>query len=145
MTNKVLFLDCDGVLNSWKDFQHGEHNPLNPGSCQLLREVLDATNAKVVISSVWRMDFSWRKLLGDSGPLARSDLFDHDFITPVSKSGRRGEEIKIWLDRNPEVKQYAIVDDNNDFLAYQLPFFVQTPTSTGMQQTHADRLIELLR
>jgi len=157
---KVLFLDCDGVLNGWKDFENPANiDPINPGSAALLREVLDATGAKVVISSVWRRDdgtwhkgllTGWKRLMKEcnpTGPLTRDDLVLPDFKTPVL-SAIRGCEIQLWLDIREQyygdVEKYAIIDDNSDMLPEQKPFFVKTEVKYGMCQYHADKLIELL-
>jgi hypothetical protein len=38
----------------------------------------------------------------------------------------RGHEVEQWLDENPEVKSYVILDDDNDFLTKQRGNFVRT-------------------
>ena len=62
---KVIFLDVDGVLNSEDDlliyraknnitgcilYEEVEDRPL-----KLLKEIIDKTNAKIVVSSSWRI------------------------------------------------------------------------------------------
>lgn len=150
---KILFLDVDGVLNGEKDFANiaftGEPDPLNPGSCLLLREVLNATGAFVVLSSTWRKDdgfledqgitTGWKKLL-QKGVLTWQDLgqtleFAYNFKTPILRSGHRGEEIQAWMDHWGEqvnLERFAIVDDGSDMLEEQLPFFVKTEFRTGL-------------
>jgi tRNA-binding EMAP/Myf-like protein len=45
---------------------------------------------------------------------------------------KRGHEIKLWLDRHPEITQYVILDDIQDFLDEQQDYFVNC--STGEPQ-----------
>jgi hypothetical protein len=42
--------------------------------------------------------------------------------TPELRGRLRGEEIETWLAVHPEVKVYAILDDENDMLAHQPHF-----------------------
>jgi len=147
--SKVLFLDVDGVLNGWRDFKSAsEINPLNPGCCNPLLEVLNTTGAQVVFTSVWRLDHSdhgWRKVVR-TVPLDRNKHMHYAVMTPRLRSGIRGEEIdKILYYLGNEVEKYAIVDDDHDMLPHQKPFFVKTKTATGMTQADADKLIELLK
>ena len=51
----------------------------------------------------------------------------------------------MWLDNHKEeVLNYAILDDENDFLETQLKHYVQTDTYTGLTSEDADRIIEIL-
>lgn len=54
---KVLFLDVDGVLNCEGTFRLTKPDdwiPLDPYMGLLLYRIIQATNAKVVLSSSWR-------------------------------------------------------------------------------------------
>ena len=50
---KILFLDCDGVLNSKRKFPTGYFG-IDPAGMFFLNHILDETKAQVVISSAWR-------------------------------------------------------------------------------------------
>ena len=50
--NKVIFLDCDGVLNSDKTLY--ESNSLEDDLILNLKELVDKTGAKLILSSSWR-------------------------------------------------------------------------------------------
>ena len=58
---KVIFLDFDGVLNS--DTYYEEHNWSAPfideSRLVLLKRIVDATDAKIVLSTSWKM--YWEK------------------------------------------------------------------------------------
>ena len=63
---KYIFLDVDGVLNNKKHYKklHDKYGgrfcnqdmPFNPRSLKNLRNIIDATGAKLVLSSSWRKD-----------------------------------------------------------------------------------------
>ena len=159
---KVLFLDFDGVLNNWK-----YDNPWL-GNCKLkdgytdrdqfgflfdttcvqnLKTIIDATDAKIVISSSWRhlgLDkilvlWNERKLPGeviDIIPLNDS------LTTGNYESLSRGDCIAEWLSQNP-VEGYLIIDDTDDFLAVQKKYFVQTERDDGLTSFDVEIAIAL--
>ena len=148
----VLFLDIDGVLNHRACFIPSRGgSPLCPEAIRRLRGVVSVTGCKVVLSSTWRMLGAHVDKLKEAGGFPSP----HDDWRTSELNGRnpggsiiiskRGEEIAEWLDRHPEVERYAIVDDENDMLQEQLPFFVQTTFDTGMLDEHADRLVHILK
>lgn len=122
---KVLFLDCDGVVNCEKTFQrHRGVIGIDPYMAFLVGNMIDDLDLKVVLSS------SWRHSKEGIDEVSRQvyQVFD---ITP-SCSGIRGEEIKQWLDRHPEVEKYAILDDDTDMLPEQFPNFFKTSWKDGV-------------
>lgn len=60
---KVIFLDIDGVLNSndWyvKTRGVGGYNggDVDPECIELINDLIDATGAKIIMSSSWRSDY----------------------------------------------------------------------------------------
>ena len=46
---KIIFLDIDGVISTQKS-----HYALDKDACDLLGKIIDAADAKIVISSSWR-------------------------------------------------------------------------------------------
>ena len=63
---KVVFLDVDGVLNTSKTFERVYYSFKNTGKKELeidsfrleyLREIIDETDSKLVLSSTWRRFF----------------------------------------------------------------------------------------
>lgn len=58
----------------------------------------------------------------------------------------RGMEIKEWLTkRGKRVSQYAIIDDMNNMLPDQQPYFIQTNSEVGITDEDAERAIEILK
>lgn len=54
---KIIFLDVDGVLNRvWgKNRTDFRKNQLEPELVKHLEEIIDATNASIIVSSAWRV------------------------------------------------------------------------------------------
>lgn len=120
---KVIFLDIDGVLNvigqGWDEYGQLFHPHLEDN----LREVINKTSAKIVVSSTWRMSgLDIMKEMWEKRNLP-GEVID---ITPNLKRGIRGEEIEQWLQGNKNITNYCIIDDNDDILESQRNNFVLT-------------------
>lgn len=139
---KVLFLDIDGVLNSARSCiaNHGyphsfdEHNmPMfDTIAVSLIRGLCAKGDVSVVVSSAWRILHDW-------------DAIGRGLDLPTIGNtpqlvGERGKEIAAWLAEHPEVEQYAIVDDDDDMLAEQRPFFVKTNGMDGLMFADFEKL-----
>lgn len=121
---KVLFLDIDGVCNSLEYAQRNNMNlwhATDPELVKLVRRIVDETKCKVVLSSTWR-------LYPEAREVVKRDVCSFIDCTKDMQSGAkrgvvdRGHEVQEWLDRHPEVTQYAILDDDADFLPDQWLF-----------------------
>lgn len=142
---KVLFLDCDGVLNSTSDLsvRSGRSETidsiyvLDMKKVRLLQKIVEDTGCKIVLSSVWRLHDEGIKTLEFYG------INIHD-VTP-SISGPRGAEIQHWLFNSDEmVERYAIIDDDSDMLPYQFVNFFQTDPDYGLTETIAYRITHFM-
>jgi hypothetical protein len=139
----VIMLDIDGVLNSVSSmvaYHHlrgpsntiySEADRLDPVAIGLLKYLIDVTDAKIVVSSTWRLNYSLQEL---ADIFAKYGWEDAPFVSETGRGGIntvRGDEIKQWLDAHPEVTNYVIIDDDSDMLDEQLPHFVNTSGTTG--------------
>ena len=109
---KVIFLDVDGVLNS--DEYIDKIKKLNVNTIKskvsvnkigLLKQAVDATGARVVLTSSWR----YRR----DGTLLKGLLLKYGICadsTPFMDN-KRGLEIKKYLLDNPDVEDFVILDD----------------------------------
>lgn len=166
---KVLFLDCDGVLNSREFFRtskearsygnmtyDGTWNDKDPNcwvamldssKVGLLKDVVRNTGCKIVLSSTWRKHLSADAI---KVPLSMSGFPDAPVVDATADFGtggersERGVEIRAWLDQHPEVTKYAVVDDDDDMGGISMDYFVQTSWDSGMQVNHVMKLIEIL-
>ena len=150
---KVIFLDIDGVLNTEKYIMDLLHKNLStqdsdwcdffdPKCIAKLKEIIDQTGAKIVISSTWRflgLDIL-RKKFEERG--VSGEIIDK---TPLSRSMReRGYEIQAWLDNHEEVESYVILDDDVDMLPSQLKNLVVTSWKDGISNENVKQAIKIL-
>jgi hypothetical protein len=124
---KVIFLDFDGVLNSEASFRmeirrknNRVSDTLNPVACSNLQYILEQdSSVKIVISSTWRKIHTMMELqniLGAYGVEAARVIGK----TPSVFSGARGHEINLWLEDNPNVTKFVVLDDDEDVLGTNL-------------------------
>lgn len=143
---KIIFLDVDGVLNNacWarKMYDEGVHvyadDLLYDPSIKQLKRLIDATNAKVVLSSSWRNHPDAMKHLATQ--LAAYNIFVYG-VTP-NVGPQRGDDISEWLANHP-IDNYVILDNDSDMTVH-MDHLVKTDFETGLQYTHVDRAIALL-
>lgn len=132
---RILFLDVDGVLNSYKT---GGRYSLKRNCLRRLQKIIDETQCKIVLSSTWRMDEYALKRLRRVLSYRDIKIFD---TTPVLGK-YRGLEIAVWLDTHKdEISKYAILDDDSSMEEWQLPNFFQTDPEYGMTDTITYRII----
>ena len=154
--HESYFLDVDGVLNSQQLFEKCEDDQLisvDEDNIKNLKTIVDATGAKIVLSSSWRYGWAehsdavqdWCQILVDI--LAKYDLKIID-KTEYLSSGRREDEIKDWLDKCEEkIEGFVILDDG----AYEWhrhgfdKHLVKTDFCTGgLREEDADKAIKIL-
>lgn len=154
---KVIFLDIDGVLNSWSTGYK-----ITTEKLQLLNNLIEQTGAKIVISSSWRIgskdvkDFLDKNFSKCTFRLDNfKDVANQEYITNIFYNDNiigltdtfgpsRGDEIKRWLDNHSDdVESYVILDDDTDMLDEQLEHLVQTDTYYGItdREVHLASLI----
>lgn len=131
---KILFLDVDGVLNSWKT---GGRYALKRSCLKRLQKIVEETNCEIVLSSTWRRDEYALKRLRRVLNYRNIVIEDCTIYIP---SGPRGLEIAEWIKRN-NVDKYAILDDDSDMLDEQLRCFFQTDGEVGLSDTITYRVI----
>lgn len=113
---KVVFLDFDGVLNSQRYVrEHGDGMAIDPSRLSLLRQVIDATGAQIVLSTSWRVHWDQDPARCNETGALINDLFAQYGLQILDKTPqlrtRREQEIKSWLDRHPETENFVVLDD----------------------------------
>lgn len=143
---KVIFLDVDGVLNS--QLQFDRNAPISTIAVSHLKEIVDATNAKIVLSSTWRIGWNREgenrykeilvKTLADFG----LEIMD---ITPIRNDRERGLEINDWMSCK-DIESYVILDDDDskDITPYHPNNHVQTFGFYGLCRKHVKQSIKIL-
>ena len=145
---KIIFLDFDGVVNSVQRsialkerLNAYSAEGIDPVALGLLKWVCSVTDAKIVISSLWRVrGIEWIK-----GVFAAHGWFSPPIvdITPRLNT-KRGEEIQAYILNKMLIEPYVIIDDDSDMLQHQLDNFVHTDSLVGFTIYDAMRCIEIL-
>ena len=148
---KVIFLDFDGVLNSYKYLMNSETYgvAIDPSRMVLLKQIVDAANAKIVLSTSWREHWS-KDLTGcNSTGVLINNIFSEYGLQVYDKTPelhtRREIEIKSWLDRHPEVKNFVVLDDSLLSADYLNGHFIKTSNYfDGLDQTDVQKAMDIL-
>lgn len=159
---KVIFLDIDGVLNSFEKhadltMPHNAWNPETMNAFGIKLEVFDEqiervnritaeTGAKLVLSSSWRIGYlaDWADVVihlhnsGLKGFIVGRTPHRDDLNT-------RGQEIVAWFKDHPseKIESFIILDDDNrmDPVMNRL---VQTDHQVGIQDNDVEKAIAML-
>ena len=152
---KIVFLDFDGPIIPIMSHENkrGMGEKAWPSCIACLNRITDITGAKIVISSSWRWGndgkdaIEFLKQWGATGEVVGITPILEEAWKPESKlwtAVPRGREIQAWLDRNPDVESFVILDDDKD-MEHLMPFLIHTPFETGLTESHTDRAIEILQ
>lgn len=149
---KVIFLDIDGVLNGGNFLYSKERPDIHPHLAAKLERIVQATSAKIIISSSWRHSLSlveWNELLTRRG-VTTGEVIG---TTPkywelaVNTDGEkqyesaREDEILEWLAANP-VENFLVLDDVP--MTQLKDNAVETSITTGLTELDVTRAIEIL-
>lgn len=111
---KVIFLDVDGVLN-YDELFYSSNNVdglvLSPEILDRFCNIVKQTDAKVVLSSSWRIGANSRELI--TLELLNRGVTIYS-LTPTTFGCHRGHEIELWLESNNLVSRFAILDDDKN-------------------------------
>ncbi len=156
---KVLFLDIDGVLNSERFREEEPGQAVDRRAVGLLKRVIDATGAKLVLSSGWRFWFDDAMtpceecarhlcaILAEQGLVLSGKT--PDFSTAEIRAERtfsrvKAKEISAWLGAHPEAGQYAVLDDlelKDDEVNAHL---IRVDGRIGLSEADAKRVVKRL-
>jgi hypothetical protein len=142
---KILFLDFDGCLNT-HPVNSARKDQFNKQACINLEMLLNKVpDLKIVVSSSWRTYGleAVKDVLKANGidPRRILDITGHE-VSPDSRD-HRGYQVECWLDRHPEVKNFAILDDHDDFVPLR-DHLVQTNPYVGLTQANVEKVLEIL-
>lgn len=153
---KIVFLDIDGVLNNRYTEENFEGFVfVSDEKILLLKEILDATGAELVLSSSWREGWI-RKESDVSAVGAEVWLFEAlqeklgeygiELLDHTGESGHRGEEISAWLEcfGTKKIDAYVVLDDRDEELQEHSAHLVQTDLEDGLNERCVKRTIGLL-
>ena len=155
---KVIFLDFDGVITTPES-----KYTLCPKKMALLKEIVDATDARIVISSSWRrtnLQETISHITDKNNPFVKENPFilagkvvgiTHrmfGFIHPNKDRHckiPRGVEINAWVfEHEMDIESYVILDDDDDMLYIQRDRFVHTDGWHGLTKADVAKAIDIL-
>lgn len=172
---RVIFLNFDGVLNTERHIASRRQAALSlsdkygylfdPSSVANLQKIVDATEASIVITSSWRlegcerMEALWRDrklpglLLGITGRHYTGkepfNIWDDEEPDPGEEDRIvKGVDIDQWLQQHVRIPfrcRYVILDDENDLLPEQQPYFIRIDPQVGITEEDARRAIQILK
>lgn len=136
----IVFLDIDGVLNSEISYAEFHSFDILPKEkINLLNNILEKTNAFIVLSSYWRLETeNTKEMLINHGiyPAKMRYLDKTSYL-----EGNRSAEIKDWLD-NHKHDNFVILDD-----CYVDGFpdnFCLIDSKIGLTEFDAEKAIKIL-
>ena len=158
ISNKIIFLDVDGVLNSQsyllgcKENDNSERE-IDEECVKNLKTIVDKTGADIVLSSTWRRMKDDHKLA-----IHLNTILDKYGLHISGKTpwihGNRPEEIKVWLDnyisKGNRIKSFVILDDEfyDEYKKYGLENNVVKTSfyeeNGGLRMEHVEKAVCIL-
>ena len=168
---KIIFLDVDGEL-TYSNYQNRETANIDIEKVKLLKEICDKTNAKVVISSIWKgteyytpkiyyvireiLSKNHIEVLGDTpylkaeivGIMPKTIRLGEDLDIKCKYGTGRAAEIQKWISEH-DIEDFVILDDENwQWSDYGYENNWVRPTwfgNGGLKREHVDKSIQILR
>ncbi len=153
---KIIFLDIDGVMNNVPFYKANKNvcgdNEIDPQAILWLNDLIKETDAKVVVSSTWRLNRTveeLQKILEDRGfvgeVIGKTPNLHNDYTL-------RGNEILKWMKDNEKLigcyyayyETYVIFDDDSDMLYWQRDNFIKIDSWFGLSPNHCYRAKKIL-
>jgi len=143
---KYLFLDIDGVLNSFDDYNTTGNEFIknlknisfvtSKKQMSILNKIVEEYNPTIILSSYWRTRYSLEEL---------NNIFrENNFVGKISGiTSKKGEEhkdrwnqIKQYIDEN-KVNDFIILDDNEITRTdKKINNFIKTNSYEGLTEKH---------
>ena len=152
---KVIFLDIDGVLNCATTTKRldvcFEFNFVDTRKVLRLRDIVERTGAKLVLSSTWRFGAdpkaffiereALRELVAEFRRLRCPLWFD---ITPYLPATKRWQEINAWLILH-DVEDFIILDDwGEEEFRPMMDRLVKCDARFGLTKERAELAVKML-
>ena len=144
----IIFLDVDGVLNSHRKLEevynktHKPHSgyqyPFDENSLKNLKRLVEETDSKLVITSVWRKDEEGRDTLINALKEYELDQYIIGYTPILGK--KRGIEIQAYLNQLDYTPNFIILDDNSD-MEELINHLVKTNIKVGLTESNIEEAI----
>lgn len=144
---KYLFLDIDGVLNSFDDYKMTGKEfleklndisfILSEKQIKLLNRIIKEYNPKIVLSSYWRTRYK----LEEINKMFKDNGFIGEIVGMTDENGKehieRWSQIKRYIDKH-NVKNFIILDD--DKLGNEAYNHIKTDSYIGLTNIHMKKI-----
>jgi hypothetical protein len=140
---KVIFLDFDGVLITPKSAYLRARTGLvcAPDAIDALNRLIDRSDAGIVVTSAWRLDYSAEELI----ELLKSWGCRGQVLGISPRGLTRAEEIQAWIEGQSEsIQAFVILDDMSD-MGHLTAKLIATDFEIGLTHDHARRALGLLQ
>ena len=154
MIDKVIFLDVDGVLNCQSSKSKCDKTiGIDNSKVKILKEIVDNTNAKIVLTSSWKT--FWEKdynlIIHHHGKYLNNKLRKQGLyiLDKTEDKGRnRGKGIYNWI-KKYSVKNWLVLDDEifKDYDEEIIRHWIKTDfydNNGGLQKNHIEKAIKIL-
>ncbi len=142
---KVIFLDFNGVLDTYDRMDE-----INPNNLQRLKNIVNETKAKIVISSSLKNSYFYTGHLNKhlQSIVERIEQAGMEVIGITPQADTREEEIKLYLSQHQEIENYCILDDDYEMENLK-EHLVKLPPQmqkgqTGLTDVHMTMAIDVL-
>ena len=141
--NNIIFLDVDGVLNNAYSMMGGPLVLFDPATVNRLKQIVTFTNARIVLSTAWRLSAHMKKLLltelEKKGIKKSKTIGQTPDLSIINK--KREDEILWWVCTNKDkIKKWVAVDDMN-LKKLSKDNFVQTKFYSGLTEKIEGKII----
>jgi hypothetical protein len=120
---RAIFLDIDGVVctnecyKKWEETECGFMYRFDPACVEILNQILDETDAEIILSSAWRIDFSMEELAAifamnkvKKAPIDVTDKISTRLSDTLAQV--RIGQIGRYLEKHP-IEKWVAIDDLN--------------------------------
>jgi len=174
---KVIFLDIDGVLTHIS-YTNTENYDLDEEKIKLLKKIINKTEAKIVLISSWRntnlinneevhLKCYWKLIevlkkynieIYSETPKIKTKTYEDinnkelsleeiRNIKIIPETTRAGE-IKVWLENNPNIETFIILDDEffsyYEYFGYDKNLIKTSYYDEGLKEEHFQKAIKIL-
>jgi len=151
-SKRLIFLDIDGVLNTPRYVRKNGIDAISPVNVYHLRTIVKRTEAKIIISSTWRLLTRDRMNALEElrHQLNMAGLDQPECVIGMTpnildwnggwRSVSRGHEIAVWRLLHDSQDDYIIIDDG---LVTPEDRLVKTDTKKGLQDSHVGQALAL--
>jgi len=138
----ILFLDFDDVLNTARSLEEGRL--FEKTNIDALNQILDRSQARVVVTSMWRIGSNreeLEELLLNAGAHVRRRVIGQ---TPLLQGKSRGSEIRAWIRSSGLCIDVMVILDNRDDMDEYREHLVRTDPASGLNVRSVRSALRLL-